>query len=68
METGLKKTERIVYWPPFGKVLLRWTEVVDAAPVDPEEAHPFVSLRRACHVGCGKCGFPADYPLHQKAA
>ena len=38
------------------------------AKVDPAEAHPFVDIRKACHVGCGKCGFPADYPLHQKAA
>jgi len=36
--------------------------------VDPDEAHSFVDIRKACHVGCGKCGFPADYPLHQKAA
>ncbi len=46
-----------------------WREMEKGlALADPAETHPFVSLRRACHVGCGKCGFPADYPLHQKAA
>jgi hypothetical protein len=35
-------------------------------PID--GVHQFVSMRKPCCPNCGHCGFPADYPLHKKAA
>jgi hypothetical protein len=37
-------------------------------PVLIDGAHQFVPIGKPCCKGCAHCGFPADYPLHKKAA
>ncbi len=53
--------------PKFHELKFSGWRTLDAQ-VPPEQVHEFVDIRRACHVGCGKCGFPVGYPVHQEVA
>jgi len=53
--------------PKFPELKFSGWRTLDAQ-VPPEQVHRFVDIRRACHVGCGQCGFTEDYPVHEKVA
>jgi hypothetical protein len=50
------------------KITLHFSGWRTPPPVLIDGAHQFVPMGKPCCKGCGHCGFPADYPLHKKAA